>query len=441
MFINNLILFLNAFIMLSTSPIENHLTLTTNEKINFEPALNFELAEQAFSATLIADFNGDGSDDLIIAHNIAKKLRIYYGQSSQDLLFDKSVEIGMSGKYSIGKVSALAKADFDENGLLDIVIASQQCNNDNTMFMIARNLGNDHFSTGACLKITSDKAYHDSFVYSIAVSDFNEDMHEDIVISRTGNYGSKQILIYYGNGDMTFSTVQLIYDAKESKKRPYEIIAMDIDDDGHQDILIKQAEPTKPLKTVLYLGDGAGHFTVNKDQTIHLPLNYPDINLDNIPDKIVSSNSETLIYLGTDSGTFNSKPQFFSFPSSSSNKQLSNIIADFNGDTKPDILVLDRNRSDNVLAKVYLQSSNTTNGNVESNNIINATIELKGKITAIVKNSIYVNNIAINYSVKTLINFEDGTGDTFAIGQIVEVQAYKNSKAIIMAIEIGVSPE
>ncbi len=444
MLINSIVLYFVLILTLAIVPFTNNINSSTANKIsnpiNFNPPINIEFSEQAIGATLTADFNNDGSADLIIAHTVSQKLIIYFGKSSENTLFDKSEEIAMSGLYSIGSVSSLAKADFDEDGLLDIVIGSQQCNNDKRMFIVARNSGNDHFSTGACLKITANRSFYNSFVYSIAIADFNEDSHQDIVISRTGNYGAKQVLIYFGNGDMTFLPAKIIYDATESKKRPYKILAIDVNKDGHHDLLIEQAKPTKQSSSVLYRGDGNGNFKVFKDYNKPWPRNYPDINLDNYPDKIVSKNLNTLIYFGNESGTFKAKPQIFSFQTTSNNQQLDNIIADFNGDSKPDILVFNRNRGENVLANVYLQSNNIINNQSDVKNRIKqkTTIEFKGIITAINKNSIHVNGINVFYSATTLINFEDGTGKSFKKGQAVDIQAYKSIQDKVVAIEIGV---
>ncbi|MFV2061161.1 MAG: FG-GAP-like repeat-containing protein, partial [Gammaproteobacteria bacterium] len=333
-------------------------------QVNFDPAIDVEFAAQEIGATLTGDFNSDGSDDLIIAHTVSQQVTIYFGESTNNALFNDSKEIGKSRFFGIGYVSSFAKADFDEDDLTDLVIGSQQCNNDNRMFMVAKSLGTGSFVTGACLMIEPHNGYHDSFVSSIAVADFNEDKHQDIVISRNGNYGAKQVLIYFGNGDMTFSAATTVYDAATSSQLPYNILADDINKDGHIDLLVELAKYTAKAVTMIFLGDGTGLFPTSQTFKKPWPVQYPDMNNDSYPDNLVSIDNKTLIYFGNISGDFNYKPQIHAFPSSSPDRELRKISGDFNGDGQSDILVANRNWGENVLGKVYFQTTKLSTATV-----------------------------------------------------------------------------
>jgi len=423
---------------------------TVSPEISFDPATNVEFSAQEIGATLTGDFNNDGSDDLVIAHTVSQKVTVYFGESVNNALFNDAKDIGKIGLLNIGYVSSFAKADFDEDGLVDLVIGSQQCNSDNRMFLVARSTGTGSFSTGACLMITNHIGYHDSFVYSIAVADFNEDSHQDIVISRTGNYGAKQVLVYFGYGNMTFSTANSIYDSTVSGKRPYNILAKDINKDGHTDLLVEHAKHTSKATTTLYLGDGTGLFPISQHYQKPWPQHYPDMNNDSYPDKLVSIDAKTLIYFGNISGEFNYKPQIHIFPSSDTNNELRRITGDFNGDGQIDIVVANRNWGENVLGKVYLQTGKQSVSTIPTPGpapIVTAPsipnsdqIDIKGTITSVNSGSIVVNGINVLFNSTTLILYEDGTGGVLTVGQTVNVQGYYNSNSDIDAFEIGVSP-
>ncbi len=419
-------------------------TNSISPAITFDTPLNIEFSAPEISSTLTADFNNDGSDDLVIAHTDAQKVQIYFGQSDSIKIFDESREIGKRGWFSIGIVSSFAKADFDEDGLIDLVIGSRQCDGDNRQFMVARSLGTGSFTTGACLAITPNLGRHDSYVYSIAVADFNEDKHMDIVVSRTGNYGAKQVILYFGNGDMTFSTANIIYDSNTFSKRPYKLLAADVTNDGHIDLLIEQAKFTSQKSTMLFQGDGNGKFLIKPSYKIPWPKNYKDFNNDGHPDKIASINSTTLLYFGTETGTFNSTPQIFNIPSTDIYNELRKITADFNGDGQIDLLITNRNWSENVLGKMYFQTSNPTVPTPKPNPPITPNkgeqIDITGQISAIGNNVIIVNSINIFYTTSTLLFFEDGTSNAFSIGQRVAIQGFKNNDGSITAVEIGISP-
>jgi hypothetical protein len=429
----------------------------TSPEVSFEPAVDVEFSAQEIGSTLTGDFNNDGSDDLIIAHTISQKVTIYFGESVDNALFNDAKEIGKSGYYGIGYVSSFAKADFDEDGLVDLVIGSQQCNHDNRMFMVARSLGTGSFSTGTCLMITPHTGYFDSFVYSITVADFNEDAHQDIAVSRTGNYGAKQVLVYFGNGDMTFSAKNIIYDSAISGKRPYNILAVDVNKDGHSDLLVEHAKHTSKALTTVYLGDGTGLFPSSQTYLEPWPQQYPDMNNDSYPDKLVSINAKTLIYFGNVSGDFNYKPQIHTILSSSPDGELRKIAGDFNGDGEIDLVVTNRNWGENVLGQVYFQSTATSTVPVPVPDPVTTPtptpdpvvtppttsgeqIDFKGIITTVKLGLLIVNGINVVYTASTLIIYEDDTGGVLTIGQTVDIQGFYNNNGDLAAFEIGVSP-
>jgi hypothetical protein len=166
---------------------------------------------------------------------------------------------------------------------------------------------------------------------TIAVADFNNDGHLDIVASDEGGPGAS-VYMLPGTGTGTFGTAILAVDAGDSlfTVSARSIVSADFNTDGNADLAVA----TYYEVTVLF-GDGAGYFTTPSDFTVG---SYPegicsaDFNGDGDMD-IASSNDGTVsILLGNGAGSFSSHVDF-----AAGNDMNAIATGDFNGDGDLDL--------------------------------------------------------------------------------------------------------
>ena len=123
-------------------------------------------------------------------------------------------------EYQYGPRS-LAIGDFDNDDVLDTVIANHKVNK------IAVYLGN---GDGTFKSPTQYSTGSYSSPYMVAVGDFNNDHQLDIAVA---NYGTNDVGIVLGHGNGSFASQKEI---STGKSRPIAIIVADFDNDTLLDI-------------------------------------------------------------------------------------------------------------------------------------------------------------------------------------------------------------
>jgi hypothetical protein len=184
-------------------------------------------------------------------------------------------------------------------------------------------------------------------VYTFAVGDFNHDGKLDLITTNSdGNFG-----LILGNGDGTFqSPIGITGITGLGTSPPAGIVAGDFNKDGNLDFATVWAVNSQ-MQLIVYLGDGAGHFTSGNTYSIgtgtgHLPrtIATADLNLDGNLDLIVPDfeNSAVAVLYGKGDGTFENAVEF---PAGVLNQTAPGSVAvgDFNKDGKLDIVVSSTN--------------------------------------------------------------------------------------------------
>jgi uncharacterized repeat protein (TIGR01451 family) len=167
--------------------------------------------------------------------------------------------------------------------------------------------------------------------------DFNGDGKRDIAVA---NFGSNNVSILLGNGDGTFQPA-VDFDAGLS---PNSIAVGDFNGDGKMDLAVFQAGNTSNATAgaiSILLGNGNGTFQAPKTTALtefSSVMAVADFNLDQKSDLAVSSFDPNTgltvsIFLGKGDGTFQSAKNS-SVPTGGGG---SFVVADFNGDAKPDL--------------------------------------------------------------------------------------------------------
>ncbi len=189
------------------------------------------------SAVAYADFDNDNDLDLVVIGmdiNAEAFGEIYLNESGSFV----EIESGITGLYN----SALALADFDLDGYMDIAMTGQDLNGSATR--LYRNLGSGTF------ELIDAGFYNAGADGDLAWGDFNNDGFPDLVIS--GGWNTK---LYHNNSDGTFSETEQGLTIMNSPSLNWG----DCDNDGDLDLLMV-GDAGSVAETFVYLNN-QGTFT------------------------------------------------------------------------------------------------------------------------------------------------------------------------------------
>jgi hypothetical protein len=251
------------------------------------------------SSTSIEDVNGDGHPDLFLTgddvHN-APLQELFLGDGTGSFTkAETDLEGGEGGQSSF--------ADFNEDGKPDLLITGREGGYllDSRVY-----LGN---GDGTFSKIDTDLPGNELGSHSIG--DVNEDGIPDLLLTGAGDTSDGRVYrsaLFLGNGDGTFTEANVgLPPARGSSTS-----IADVDGDGHLDLLISGKKRDGDLFTALYFGNGDGSFSRANAGLVDVWLGdnaIGDVNGDGPSDLLITGidadeKPVTTLYLGHGDGTF-----------------------------------------------------------------------------------------------------------------------------------------
>lgn len=241
-----------------------------------------------------------------------------------------------------------------DNGAASVAVAD--VNGDGRPDLIAGNKGN--ISTGIDVRLgNGDGTFQAAKSYAagggpgaLAVSDVNGDGKPDVMVAyRCPGNCSSSVGVLLGNGDGTFQPVVTYDTAGGSNTWSLDVEAADVNGDGKPDLVVANGRNgfgTEEGVVGVLLGNGDGTFqavvTYDSGAVDALAVAVADVNGDGTPDLVLGNwgsvgiGSAISVLLGNGDGTFQTAMVQIE---SGGFKPDSIVIADVNGDGKPDVIV------------------------------------------------------------------------------------------------------
>jgi hypothetical protein len=294
-------------------------------------AAHVDYATSAFpNAVTTADFNGDGKPDLAISAGNGNTVSILLGNG--DGTFQPQVNFGTGDiPYSV------VTGDLNNDGKIDLIVA----NSGGASVSVLMNNGNGTFQARVDYPAGPNPN-------AVVTADFNGDGFPDLVLANSNcpvfpNCGPGTISIVFGNGNGGFEAP--VEYSTGTDTDPYALTVGDFNGDKIPDIAVANYA-TKTVSVLL--GTPAGTFTGHQDYAVGTePASVAngDFNGDGFADLVVanfySNTVSVLLNKGTNgNGTFQTAATY-----SVGHGPISVAVADFNGDHKLDLVVV--NETDN----------------------------------------------------------------------------------------------
>jgi uncharacterized protein (DUF2141 family) len=284
-------------------------------------------------AVAVADVNGDGKLDALVANYQSTTLGVLLGNGSGGFTLQAAMP-----RLGVSNPTSLVVADVNGDGKIDVLATDS---NGGALSVL---LGN---GSGGFTYQSSSPATGGDIPYDVAVADVNGDGKVDALVVNNFD-GTLGVLLGTGTGSFTLQGNTATGGANSS---PYSVAIADVNGDGKPDALVAN-RGTSTLGVLL--GNGSGGFTLQASSpstgTGSRPTSVAvaDFNGDGKLDALVTNtDAGTLaVLLGNGSGSFTLQTAGFNTGAISNTFGLT--VADVNGDRKPDALVA--NTSSNTLS-------------------------------------------------------------------------------------------
>lgn len=298
----------------------------------FLPAVTYA-AGQYPDAVAVADLNGDGYPDLVVANGCVTSSDCSLGAVSVLLgNGDGTFRSAVTYDATEGEATSVAVADLNGDGHPDIVVANNcegaSCPNGGLSVL----LGNGDGTFQPAVPYSSGG----QTPTSVVIGDVNGDRYPDLVVA---NWASHTVSVLLGKGDGTFQAPV----AYGGGFDPNSVVIGDVNGDGYPDLVtadlcLNVNDCTVGGVSVL-LGNGDGTFQApviySSGAVLAFSVAIGDLNGDGHPDLAVSNQQGGVgVLLGNGDGTFQD-----AVPYNSGAGDNSVVIANLNADDYPDLVM------------------------------------------------------------------------------------------------------
>ncbi len=316
---------------------DNSVTILLNQgggTGNLAPATGSPIAlgatETGPSAIAAASLNNqtDSFTDLLITNQTSNNVTVLQGNDDGTFtpMAGSPIAVGISP-------SGIVTADFDGDGNTDFAVTNS---GDNTISVFLGD-GTGAFAPapGSPLALSAGELGPTAIV----AADLDNDGKQDLtVVNRTSN----NVSILRGNGDATFTPMTLSPIIVGTT--PVALAARDLNGDAHADlVIVNQVDNT--LTVLLNNGDGTFIPSVVSPlptSTTPTGVAIADFNADSISDIVVTNQGADSVgvYVGLGAGLFLPR---FELPAVSGGGASAIVVADMNGDSRPDAVLAEEN--------------------------------------------------------------------------------------------------
>jgi hypothetical protein len=301
---------------------------------SFLPVVTYNTGGYESNSVAVADVNGDGKPDLVIANCGSCNGSPARDASVSVLLGNGDGTFQAAGAYGTGELqqaSSVVVADVNGDGKPDLLVANA--------FGVGVLLGNGDGTFQTPVNYGSGGGPP----WSVAVADVNGDGKPDLVVTNSGN---ATVGVLLGNGDGTFQGV-VTYGT--GGVWPDSVAIADVNGDGKPDLVVANmclAFGTCNGFVGVLLGNGDGTFlpavAYSSGGFNAVSLAVADVNRDGKPDVLVVNELDNTVgvLLGDGDGTFQPVVTYGTGgPVGQEGDATSVAVADVNGDGNLDLVV------------------------------------------------------------------------------------------------------
>jgi len=317
----------------------------------FQPEVSYSGGGDASDSVAVADVNRDGKPDLIVSNqtmgNVTPNGGVGVLLGNGDGTFQPAVAYYSGGQDA----HSVAVGDVNGDGIPDVVVTNNYIDGDAFKGGTGVLLGNGDGTFQAAVAYASG-GYWSEFT---AIADVNGDGRPDLLVSSqcqvnggTANCANGVVSVLLGNGDGTFQSAVRY---ASGGGYAYSIATGDVNGDGKLDLLIANQCTNNSCTSAsvgVLLGNGDGSFQAAQmfasGAYPDASLAVADVNGDGKPDLVVANlcvsrtncaSGGVGVLLGKGDGTFQ-PPVTYGSGQFNAN---SVVVGDVNGDGKPDIIV------------------------------------------------------------------------------------------------------